>query len=75
MCSIGGMVGKVFSPIPVDPVTTKALKKAPAPVKAVANPLGPLLRRSVGKQAGTTLLTGPVQTEAGKTQAKTLLGS
>lgn len=75
MCSFGGTVGKVFSPIPVDPLTTKALENAPGPVKTVANPLGPMLRRAVGEQAGTALLTGPIKTQAGQDQAKTLLGS
>jgi hypothetical protein len=49
-------LGKVASPIPVDPLTTKVLEKAPKPIRTVLNPAGPILKKAVGEDRARYLL-------------------
>lgn len=73
MC-MGG-VGKVLSPVPVDPITTKLIEKAPGPIRDVATAPTRLVGRAIGQDAAKTLMAPIGGNEASDKQAKVFLGS
>ena len=73
MCSLSGIT-RIAPNVPIDPITTKALDKAPDGVREMVNPAGPVLRRAVGEESATQLINFGAPDPNSKKQAKTLLG-
>jgi hypothetical protein len=73
MC-IGG-AGKIFSPVPVDPITTRMIEKAPPGIRSVATAPTRLVSRVAGRDTAEFLMAPIGANEASDKQAKVLLGS